>query len=545
MECTSGVGHRPAPFSCKELLWAVGSPASLPLSGRRSKLQASALEQRSSRQPAPVAGTAAALAAAVALVSAPAAPVPAPGGAALVQLAAAGEPPPWLDHRDGSAVLLYRSPACAHRGAPPRTARERLQWDGHPDMPRPPTRPLLSSDGRPATRGRVAAHHFCCEAAALRHKLAAAGGPLEGEATAAWIRTLRSYTSDLSSCMCYACFMQMWDDVGNEGVEEMRFGCLRPEAATLAPCELLGEENMPSLKRRARHLADARRGQVTGPDAARGATRDLMRALLDQLPSLPLASTLKAEVGMLELCASKHRRPVSAPSAPPRGTARAAARPGTAGARPGGTGRKWQHRQDELRDAHRAEGQKRAADILTAMHERHVLLEAQMRLSRQKALLEEEEVASVARAPGGRRSSRRRSTEERDSVGAGGFAVSVQIIGASNLTPLVPGGSADAMCCIVLAPSSRHITMQTQPVYGSLNPRWDEQFKLVNYREGETICFEVYDQLEDQVLGKANLQHEAFANEPFEGNLPLARPQTRSSAFPEIVGQLSVRVCAL
>jgi len=382
----------------------------------------------------------------------------------------------------------------------------------------------------------------CCQMLARLRPPGGGSKTLEGEATQAWIRTLRSHGADLLTSLCSDCLSQLWAEVGAGGMEELKLGKI-PAYKSSPPVESQPwEETMPtvSLKEKALALAEAKIAHLRSAEAGKhDATMELVRLISSELSlphklkalSPPAAAAATGADAAAQRLASSRSRPLSA--------AVARMHPESGGQPPQGATPDGSRRQRQ-EDTKTASSRQRAADILTAMHERHIQLEANMHSASRTA--QEEEAAMPAN---GINSIRHRSTLLRASKGREpedtGVTVKILIKGAKNLRPgeSRTGGTSDPFC-VCMVPNHKHMRVQTQVARKTLNPSWNETFSMTNYTEGDPLVFRILDEIDEEILGQGTLVSSVFFG-GFDGQVDLSTPPGKGRT-PGITGELSVQV---
>jgi len=395
----------------------------------------------------------------------------------------------------------------------------------------------------------------------------------EGEATQAWIQTLREGDRDQALCVCATCLQRRLQSLGlADGEDENNLVVAPPQAhpslsqalalqltqayrpeSSNTP-EVQTNYNYKSLKQRSRTLTGrALEVDVIGEDI--GFTiANHTEARVAGAKRFALAADFGQQAAKLAgmACTS----PMSSRQAIARRQKELQAASGGAHAS--------LKRQDRERRANNEEeaktwsGRRYAADILSALHERHVLLEAQMNAATKAAAAEEQKKTQASTASGASRrssalSARRRSTEQpllhSEEVaavdGASHAKLQVEVLGASGLRGVDFGGinqedTADPLC-ICQIPGRLHAKFETSVIKKTLNPEWNETGEIMNYRDGDPLSFTIMDWDLDrrELMGQVTLPSSEFYPD-FAGEVQLLKPNGRRG--PEYAGTLQVRI---
>jgi len=186
---------------------------------------------------------------------------------------------------------------------------------------------------------------------------------------------------------------------------------------------------------------------------------------------------------------------------------------------------------------------RRGADILTAMHERHVQLEAHMRSTSRN--VEEDVTLHSNRA----NSVRQRSTILRNSQllkegKDSGTIARLTIVSASGLLPgrRRGGGTADVYC-LCFSQKARQYSQQTKVITKTLEPVWEEVLFLAHFPPDEPVVFHIMDELDEELLGQGTLLPSQYYG-GFEGQIDLSRPGLRGRPA-EPAGHLEIQMKVL
>lgn len=103
----------------------------------------------------------------------------------------------------------------------------------------------------------------------------------------------------------------------------------------------------------------------------------------------------------------------------------------------------------------------------------------------------------------------------------------VKIVSARALRNADFGGTSDPYCTCNI-PGKSWSQFQTAVVNDSLSPAWNEEHVILDYKPGDSLIFEVFDDDDgpcsdgsDELLGRANLDGSSFYPDGFDGDITL------------------------